>query len=232
LFNAIPYYNKERVGVHPFHPQFVRVLEVLQKCRFSLKKIDNLNHSTTSPPDIIFRNLFFPCPEEIIEFERLLTDDIYSLLMKAIGTDMSRDKFKEEFFHFLYRPAFNRYDKVRHADGTVERTEEPVRKAFGTLLPSILLFLDICKCRPGTLNPTGRYYKWISRAILTIESQIMLECCANLWRKYPNMFLTTVHDCIKCLPQDVEKVKAELTQTFEKYHVSPKFEVKYHKAPN
>jgi hypothetical protein len=51
----------------------------------------------------------------------------------------------------------------------------------------------------------------------------MLETCANLWKKYPKMFLVTLHDAIKCLPKDVKKVEAELKRTFAKYHVSPAF---------
>jgi hypothetical protein len=112
----------------------------------------------------------------------------------------------------------------------IEKIEEPVRKAMKTLLPSIVFFLDLCKCQAGTLDRRGSDYKWISRAILSIESQIILECCANLWKKYPKMLLTTLHDCIKCLPKDVEKVQMELKRTFAKYNVSPEFEVKHHKT--
>jgi hypothetical protein len=46
------------------------------------------------------------------------------------------------------------------------------------------------------------------------------------------MFLVSLHDAIKCLPKDVEKVKAELERTFAKYHVSPKFDVDEHKRPS
>ena len=161
--------------------QYKHVMEILSACRFSLKSANNLNRPTVATSEVsLFRNLFFPCPEEIAEFERLLEGDIYTLLMKAIGTDMDRDEFKGEFFHFLYRPAFSCYNRVHQDDGTVEKVEEPIRKAFETLLPSIVLFLDLCKCQPGTLNPKGVYYKWISRAMISVESQMMLECCATL----------------------------------------------------
>ena len=100
------------------------------------------------------------------------------------------------------------------------------------LLPSIVFFLDLCKSQPGTLKRKGEYYKCISRAIMGIESKIMLECCTNLWKQYPKMFLVTVHDCIKCLPEDADKVKAELTRTFEKYHITQEFKAKYHKRPS
>ena len=187
----------------------------------------------------LFRNLFLPCPEEILEYERLLADDIYTLLMTSIGKDpeTERDQFKKDFFHFLYRPAFSRFDGKRREqreDGTwvFKGIPEPVRQSMEELIPSILFFLDLCKCRPGTLKRKGKHYKKVSHLILRIESQIMLEACANLWKKYPKMFLTTVHDCIKCLPKDVKKVKAELERTFKKYHVSPKFEVKEHKRPS
>ena len=180
---------------------------------------DELNNETAIP---LSPNLF-PSPEEIMELERLLEGDFYTRLMEEIGTDMEREEFKGEFFHFLYRPAPDP-DK---ADDT-----DPVREAFKALLPSILHLLDLSKCKPGTLNPWGDYYKWISRAMISLESKIMLECCANLWEKYPDLFLVTVHDCIKCLPQDVGKVKEELERTYAKYQVSPKFEVKHHRIPN
>ena len=231
-----PYPDSNPVGVRLQYAVYKGVMENLLACGFSMSSGKELNKNIADSPDkSMFRNLFFPCPEEIEEFERLLKDDIYELLMKAIGTDMDRDEFKEEFFHFLYRPAFSRHDKIEHWQEDrklIEKREEPVRKSFEALLPSIVLFLDICKCRPGTLDRYGEDYKWTSRAMISIESQIMLECCANLWNKYPKMFLTTVHDCIKCLPQDVEKVKVELKRTFEKYYVSPKFEVKQHRVPS
>lgn len=181
-----------------------------------------------APEALQFRNLFFPSTEEITEFERLLDGDIYSHLMDATGVSetMSRNEFKKRFFQFLYRPAFHRFDRIRRwQDETfyTEKKPEPVRQAFEKLLPSITFFLDLCKSRPGTLDRKGSCYKWISRAMISVESQIMLECCANLWKKYPKMFLVTVHDCIKCLPKDVKKVKAELTETWKKYHVTPKF---------
>ena len=229
------YVPPDSVGVQVETPLYQGLLKILLACRFTLKTVEELNQPTTETADVpLFRNLFFPCPKEISDFEKMLDGDIYSLLMKTIGIDqsMSRHKFKRAFFHFLYRPAFRRHDKIRHEDGTIEKIEEPVRKAMMARLPSIVFFLDVCKCCPGTLDPRWEYYKRMARAIQSIESQIMLECCANLWKKYPDMFLVTVHDCIKCLPEDVEKVQAELKSTFEKYHVSPKFEVKYHKKPN
>jgi hypothetical protein len=207
----------------------------LHSCRFSLKT----GNSLPNPPDDVplFRNLFFPCPEEIAELEGMLHCDFYTLLMRAIGIEktMSRDAFKGEFFRFLYRQAFSRFNvkrRVQREDGTWVAEEEPVRKALVALVPAIVLFLDIAKCRPGTLDRKGDDYKKISHAVQSIESQIMLECCANLWKKYPKMFLITLHDAIKCLPQDVEKVRAEMIRTFQKYHVSPKFEVKEHKRPD
>jgi len=213
---------------------YKEVMEILSAYGFRLKSAGELNKPVTVPSDVpLFRNLFFPCPEEIAEFERLLTDDIYRLLMKAIRTDLNRGEFKSKFFHFLYRPAFNRFSKrEQEKDGVItgEKIEEPIRKAFATLLPSIVFFFDLCKCRPGTLDQRWDYYKWISRATIAIESQIMLECCANLWNKYPKMIFTTLHDCIKCLPQDVEKVTEELKRTFTKYHVAIKTEVKQHKV--
>ena len=210
-------------------------MEILRACRFSLKSADELNKPNESTCDIpIFRNLFFPSPEEITRFEEMLKNDFYVLLMDAIGLkqNTNRNKFKRAFFHFLYRPGFRRYIKQELEDGTVEKTEDPVRKAMETLLPSIVFFLDLCKCRPGTCDARYEYYKRVACAIMSIESQIMLEACENLWKKSPDMFLVIVHDCIKCLPEDVEKVQEELERTFEKYHVSPKFEVKHHIKPS
>ena len=215
-----------------------RVIENLRAYHFRLKSADDQHKSTADPSSVpLIRNLFFPCPEEIEEFERLLQDDIYVLLMRSIGIErsMSRGTFKDKFFLFLNRPAFWDYEKERYlVDGEiiVEEWEEPVRKAMTALLPSIVFFLDICKCQPGTLKRGGVDYKKLSHALMRIESQILLECCANLWKKYPKMFLTTLHDSIKCLPKDVKKVEAELKQTFEKYLVSPKLDVRHHVRPS
>jgi hypothetical protein len=218
-------------------------IENLHACRFSVKSKDKLNNPGANSKDIpLFRNLFFPCPEEIATFEEMLKGDIYMFLMKAIGLieknmsreefERERNKFKGEFFHFLYRRALSQYNMILDSEGNKEKVEDPVRKAMVARLPSIVFFLDICKCRPGTLSQWGNYYKTMARAIQSIESQIMIECCANLWKQYPDMFLITVHDCIKCLPEDVVKVTEEMKRTFEKYHIFPKFEVKHHKKPS
>ena len=211
----------------------------LSAYQFLPKTGDESHKSTADIPGVpLLRNLFFPCPEEIKELERILNDDIYAQLMNAIGmSSEKRDAFKKSFFRFLYRRAFSRYkgkEDILREDGTwgYKRVEEPVRKAMTALLPSIVLFLDLCKCQPGTLKYKGHYYKYTSHAIQSIESQIMLECCANLWKKYPKMFLVTVHDCIKCLPKDTKKVEEELKRIFETYHVSAKFDVKHHVRPN
>ena len=124
----------------------------------------------------------------------MLDEDIYSLLMTATdtGKNLGRDQFKRAFFHFLYRRGFSRNLWTWNCDDGLwfrEKNEEPVRKAMETLLPSIVFFLDLCKCQPGTLKRGGDDYKWISRAMQSIESQIMLECCTNLWKMCPKMFL-------------------------------------------
>jgi hypothetical protein len=203
-----------------------------------LKKENDLFSPTTEA--LPFRNLFFPCPEEISECEAMIRDDFYTLLMKSIGIvdkSMVRDEFKGDFFTFLYRPAFSRFKGrlgVIREDGSwgLEGIKDPVRMAMEAHLPSIVHFLDICKCRSGTLDRKGKDYKIVSHAIQSIESMILCECCANLWKKYPKMFLVTIHDAINCLPKDVEKVKAELERTFAKYHVTPRFEVNEHKRPS
>ena len=224
------------VGVRLQNELYQQIRKNLHACRITQKFRHNSDQATADIP--LFRNLFFPGPEEILEYERLLADDLYTLLMNSIGIDQKeRDQFKGDFFHFLYRPAFSRFNgkqQVLRADGSwgLEGILAPVRQSMEELVPSILFFLDLIKCRPGTLKRKGTHYKKVSHLILRIESQIMLETCANLWEKNPNIFLTTVHDCIKCLPKDVKKVKAELERTFKKYHVSPNFEVKEHKRPS
>lgn len=185
-----------------------------------------------------FRDLFFPSREEIAEFERILKSDIYTLLMEAAGIKgKNRDFFKREFFHFLYKPPFKKHEKKaveRHAPTNDPPPLEPVRKAFGTLLPSILFFLDLCKCPSGTIkrgrdrDGGKRYHRFISQAMQAVESQIMLECCDNLLKKNPGMFLTSVHDCIKCHPEDVEKVQEELKTTLAKYSINQEPETKFH----
>ena len=226
------YVPEENVGVVTQDIVCREVMKNLRACHFRLKSEDKLDEPTEDA--LLFRNLFFPCPEEIVEFEQMLGDDIYTLLMKSVGMEgMGRKRFKGEFFRFLYRPAFCHYDKIQRWENETfytEKREEPVRKAMEALLPSIVFFLDLCKCKPGILK-RGDYQK-ISHAILRIESQIMLETCANLWKKYPNMFFVTLHDCIKCLPKDVQKVEAELKRTFERYHVFPEFDVEQHKRPS
>ena len=225
--------NHESVGFEPQVALCQGVMESLIACRFSLKSKDQWERSIADPP--LFRNLFFPCPEEISEFEGMLQDDFYTLLMAATGQTLDRNQFKSAFFHFLYRPARVRKDTEWYKEGTTwyqVKTDNPVRKAMEALLPSIVFFLDICKCRPGTLDNRWDYYKWTARAIQSIESQIVLEACANLWTQYPNMFLTTLHDSIKCLPKDVPKVEAELKRTFAKYHVNPQFGRKDHRRPS
>jgi len=225
---SILYFTRQNVGFWIQVEQYKQVKENFQDCRRILESMWESVNFTASPPCLTdFRNLFFPSQREIDQFEKTLADDIYSLLMKEIGTDLTRDYFKTEFFHFLYRPAFSYY--IGKRDSKDGATEEPIRKSMQGLFPSIVFFLDLCKCQPGTLNRKGIWYKWVPRAMLSIESQIMLECCTNLLKEYPNMFLTTLHDCIKCLPKDVEKVQEELERTFAKYHVSPKFEKQEHK---
>ena len=232
---VVPTIHAEWEGVE-FEAQvdlYQHVMEILHACRFSLQAEGEEDQSNADVS--LFRNLFFPCPEEIAKFERMLQSGFYELLMETTGQDIDHKEFKKTFFHFLYRPAFSRYDKIWHCEDTtwfMEKRDNLIRKTMETLLPSIVFFLDLCKSQPGTLKRSGIFYKQISRAIIGIESKIMLECCANLWKRYPNMFLVTVHDCIKCLPEDVEVVCAELTRTFEKYHVSPMFKVKQHQKPS
>jgi hypothetical protein len=226
----------ESVGVETQIEWYQQVVKNLSACHFTLKSGDNLKQPATDIP--VFRNLFFPSPEEIAEFENMLQGDFYILLMDAIGIPHKiRNQFKRDFFNFLYRRACTRYKGSQPAfreDGTCyeEKIREPVRSAMEALLPSIVHFLDIIKTRPGTLDNRWGYYKHTARAVQSIESQIMLETCANLWKKYHKMFLVTVHDCIKCLPKDVAKVQEELTRTFERYHVSVKCEPKDHKRPS
>ena len=212
-------------------------MRILCACRFFVKQEAHFHQSTADPSDIsLFRNLFFPSLEEISEYERLLHDDIYTALMGAIGIPgKERGAFKPLFLTFLYNRAVSRYKtRIRWEDETFykDKVEEPVRKAMITLFPSIVFFFDLCKCKPGTLDRKGDDYKWFSHAVQSIESQIMLECCTNLWKKHPKMFLTTLHDSIKCLPKDVPRVEAELTRTFAKYHIAPKFEVEHHGIPS
>ena len=228
----------ESVGVEAQVEWYQQVADNLLSCHFTPRVWDKVKQP---PGDIaLFRSLFFPSREEIEEFELMLQDGFYELLMKAIGmeiTKVNRDKFKVDFLTFFYRRACTRYKgthPVFREDGTryEEKIREPVRLAMETLLPAITHFLDICKCRPGTLDPRWNYHKWISRAIQSIESKIMLEVCANLWKKYPNMFLITLHDAIKCHTKDAKKVQEELMLTFGKYHVSPTFDVKEYKRPS
>lgn len=42
------------------------------------------------------------------------------------------------------------------------------------------------------------------------------------------MFLVTLHDCIKCLPEDIETVREELKRTFNKYGIDPKLKKEFH----
>jgi hypothetical protein len=165
-------------------------------------------------------------------FGELLNGDIYVLLMEITGLNknMSRNQFKQMFYAYLYRPAFSKYDRSKstlqkreNGEYYIEKVEEPVWRAVNTLMPGIGFFIDLCKCIPGTRQRGKTDYKCISQAILKIESKIMLEAVANLWKKYPRMFLTTLHDSITCLPKDKAKVEAELMRTFRKYHVTPKF---------
>jgi len=234
--NSYVYPPSKRVGVVPQGLAIKTLMNKLNACRFFLKPKDDLHKPTTDP--LLFRNLFFPCPEEIDEYEQVLQGDIYTTLMESIGLpDRGRGAFKTAFLSFLYNKAFRPFSEVRRSlreDRTweVERIPEPVRQAMNALLPSIVFFLDLCKCNPITLKRKGGDHAKISHAIQSIESQIMLECCANLWKQYPKMFLTTLHDSIKCLPKDVPKVAEELARTFGKYRVSPMFEVEEHKRPS
>jgi len=182
--------TNENVGFEPQGLFIQYVMENLRACHFWLKPENEPLPSTANASGVpLFRNLFFPSPEEMAEFERMLEEDFYVLLMKAIGiSKRDRRAFKRDFFTFLYNRAFIRYAGKRYVereDGSCgfERIPEPVRLAMVTLLPSIVLFLDICKWQPGTLDREGNDYKKLSYAIQSIESQIMLECCANLWKQ-------------------------------------------------
>ena len=61
------------VGFNPQVQLCQQVMEILLACRFRPKSAPNLGQSTADPP--LFRNLFFPCPEEMDEFERMLQED-------------------------------------------------------------------------------------------------------------------------------------------------------------
>jgi len=212
------------------------VMTILRPCGFRLKMEDTLEQPAV--PDDLFQSLFFPSLEEMEAYETILQGDIYLQLMKAIGMNpKERDAFKTSFLTFLNRKAFSRNNgrrMVLRENGALgyEGIKDPVRASMEKLFPSIVHFLDLCKCRSGTFEGKGGHHRMFSHAIQRIESKLMLEACANLWKKYPKMFLTTVHDCVKCLPKDAPKVEAELKRTFEKYHVSPKFEVKPHERPS
>jgi len=225
------------VGVGTQVEWYKQLVKDLSGCRVVPKSAHKIGQSADGVP--VLRNLVFPSKEEIEEFERMLQKDFYLLLMRAISIEhsMGRGQFKGEFFRFLYQPALIRYNGTQTAfreDDMCyeEKVKAPVRLAMETLLPSIVHFLDICKCRPGTLDNRWDYYKHTARAIQSIESQIMLEVCNNLWTKHKNMFLVTLHDCIKCLPKDADKVQKELTRTFAKYHVTVKSKVDVHKRPS
>ena len=236
------YLGNESVGIETQTEWYKQLVADLLGCRVLLKSAHEIGQSIAGVP--VLRNLIFPSREEIEAFEGMLQGDFYLMLMKAIGIPRSERKaFKTNFLTFLYRRALTRYNRpdkneipvvAFRKDGTCyeEKIKEPVRLAMETLLPSIVHFLDICKCRPGTLDNRWDYYKWMARAIQKIESQIMLETCANLWEKYPKMFLVTLHDAIKCLPKDADKVQKELTRVFAKYHVTVKSEVDDHKRPS
>ena len=222
------YLGYESVGVGTQAEWYKQLVEDFSGCRVVLKSVHAMGQSATGVP--VLQNLIFPSPEEIAEFERMLQDDFYLTLMGAIGIpSRERKTFKRAFLRFLYKRALTRYDRT---DNNEEKIKEPVRLAMEARLPAIVHFLDICKCRPGSLDNRWEYYKWMARAIQRIESKIMLEVCSNLWKQYPGMFLVTHHDAIKCLPMDVPKVEAELKRTFAKYHIVPEFTRDDHKRPS
>lgn len=78
-----------------------------------------------------------------------------------------------------------------------------------------MLLIDICKSPPGRLSKKGKSYKRLPTAMQSVESQMIMECCTNLLNKYPKMFIVTLHDCIRCLPKDVDLVKAEMDRVFQ-----------------
>ena len=55
------------VGVSLQTEHYQQVTDILSACRFRLKSEDKPNKNPADIP--MFRNLFFPCPEEIDEFE-------------------------------------------------------------------------------------------------------------------------------------------------------------------
>jgi len=202
--------------------------------RHENSKENDVGHEDVGQNIPRFRDLFFPCKAEIDEFEKILSGDLYDDLMIAVNVKgkQSRDDFKGDFFHFLYRQACVKEETIIHGKHLdldyIEKVDEPIRKAFETLLPAIMLFIDICKSAPGTLSKKGTSYKLLPTAMQSVESQIIMECCTNLLCKYPKMFLVTLHDCIRCLPKDVAIVKAEMERVFKKYMIEPELKVKYH----
>lgn len=132
----ILYALKYTPNVEKFIPILADVRHENTDVRHEITQENDVGHGDVGQNIPRFRDLFFPCREEIEAFEEILSGDIYDQLMAAINVKgkQSRDDFKEFFFHFLYRPACVRKEKIVNAVGPgeryIERYDEPIRKAF------------------------------------------------------------------------------------------------------
>ena len=96
--------------------------------------------------------------------------------------------------------------------GKALRDDDPeqalVFQAMDDLYPSVMRFVREVKARD---------YRLLSQRMQRMESHFIFNCvCDHIRRRYPDMWVATIHDSILCQPEDLKTVKWIMESEFGK----------------
>jgi hypothetical protein len=148
-------------------------------------------------------------PPEGGDFERyrllVQTGEFYEYLLGEMteeGIHISRPQLKKRFLaDVIAKKKVNKYGAEYPSD---------VENVFSRLFPTVYRFIR-------SFNTDGWQHENLIRKLQREESLLVVETvCADLVRRYPGMFLITLHDCILSTPKNVPRIEQAFHDAFEK----------------
>jgi len=176
------------------------------------------------------------------------TGRLYCVIAAALGTE--RDSVKTAILSYFGGPhEFSdarlqsnlKKEKDLLLHGEIKADFETLCKIadwFDKTLPTIAQFLAEWKKGPSDWWPAeGKRkkkfggdkkgpYAVVSRTLQKLESQVIIEdCCKNIFAKYPDAVISTIHDAILVPASFVKPTETELRSSFASLGLSPKIKV-------
>jgi hypothetical protein len=143
-------------------------------------------------------------PPDLIEYMRLCSSGLlYEELVKGIG-DINHDR--KWVKHAILSQVFYGENVWRG----------PLIDAMDRKFPSVMAIVRSVKALD---------FKRLSHDMLRLESQIIIDSAVLECAKR-GIWIATIHDCLVCLPDDIENVTEVMAKAFAKYDVVPHVKAK------